>query len=202
MNIFFLLRNSPFERSCLGNDSNSQSSEVKWNPEETTRPLFSLLSLLLLSSDFFYCTVLVSFFSSVAKRRFLTTALISRARGRDSARLRVSLIKIRNNRRQSYRDRRRRVGILTLSPSPSHRVASSRDLRTLFTGARSPLAPLRRRAICLPCFSTRSRRICFVARRRLCVFKANAESMTAYLAAFRPARSARNPRRAERNRRS
>lgn len=36
--------------------------------------------------DFFYYAVLVSFFSSVAKRRFLTTALIFRARGRDTAR--------------------------------------------------------------------------------------------------------------------
>lgn len=155
---------------------------------------FSLFLLLLLSSDFFYCTLsLFLFFPRSRSGDSWRPHWSLAARGRDTARPRVSLIKIRNNRRQSYRGPAASRG----DPHPpldvavtSRRVASSRDLRTLFTGARSPVPfSFLPRAICLPCFSTRSRRICHVARRRLCVFKANAESMTAYLAAFQSARA-------------
>lgn len=131
--------------------------------------------------SFFYCAVLVSFFSPVVKRRFLTTALIFRARGRNTARSRVSLIEIRNNRRQSYRNWCRGGPRLPPLMSPSRRVAS---VCALCLRAREPP----RAAICLLRFSPRPRRIYYVTRRAVCVFKANAESMTVYFAAFESVR--------------
>lgn len=168
---------------------------MKWRKFWEYKVLFVVeLSL----SDFFLSfSFLLPSVASEDEARFTTTALISRRpRYRSLSLSWVSLIKIRNNRRQSYRWRRRaREGLhVCTSRSVGCRVALLRDLRTLFAA--------RLYRYLSSAFNTpRAVHSLYIARQRMCVcvciFKAYAESMSVYFAENRRSGAGIERRRAE-----